>query len=79
MQIGRRVIFCDEERITNENVVSVLANAMSDFLANASDCDKLLNIEAGYMPLERKKTVRQSSGTVEADGGGIGAAAVQVF
>lgn len=58
MQIGRRVLYTDVERITNENVVQVIANAMSDFLANAADCEKLLRIDAGYMPLERKKTVR---------------------
>lgn len=58
MQIGRRVIFTDIEKITNENVVEVIANAMSDFMANAADCNRLLNIEAGYMPLTREKTVR---------------------
>lgn len=58
MQIGRRSIYTDVERITNENVVDVLANSMSDFLANASDCERLLNIEAGYMPLLREKSVR---------------------
>lgn len=58
MQIGRRVIFSDVDRITASNVIDVLANAYSDFLANANDCDRLLNIEAGYMPLEREKTVR---------------------
>lgn len=58
MQIGRREIFTDVEMITNSNVVDVLANAMSDFLANVSDCERLLNIDAGHMPLERKKTVR---------------------
>jgi hypothetical protein len=31
---------------------------MSDFMANAADCNRLLNIEAGYMPLTREKTVR---------------------
>ena len=58
MQIGRRVLYTDVERITTSNVVDVIANAMSDFLANALDCDRLLQIEAGYMPLEREKTVR---------------------
>lgn len=58
MQIGRRILYCDVERITTSNVIDVLANAMSDFLANANDCDKLLNIEAGYMPIQREKTVR---------------------
>ncbi len=58
MQIGRRTIFSDVEAITNENVVDVIANAMSDFLANVSDCERLLQIDAGYMPIERKKLVR---------------------
>ena len=58
MQIGRRIIFTDVEKVTKSNVISILANAMSDFYANASDCDRLLQIEAGYMPLEREKTVR---------------------
>lgn len=58
MQIGRRTIFTDVERITTSNVIDVIANAMSDFLANANECDRLLQIEAGYMPLGREKTVR---------------------
>ena len=58
MQIGRRVITTDEKVITKENVVKVLANAYSDFLANAADCERLLRIEAGYMPLQREKLVR---------------------
>lgn len=58
MQIGRRIIYTDVEKITTSNVLAVLANAMSDFLANANDCDRLLQIEAGYMPLQRTKTVR---------------------
>lgn len=58
MQIGRRIIYCDVERITSENVVDVLSNAMSDFLANVSDCERLLNIDAGNIPLNREKTVR---------------------
>lgn len=58
MQIGRRVLFTDVEEITNENVVEVIANALSDFYVNAADCENLLRIEAGCMPLRRKKTVR---------------------
>ena len=46
MQIGRRIIYTDVEKITTSNVLAVLANAMSDFLANANDCDRLLQIEA---------------------------------
>ena len=59
MQIGRRVIFTDVERVTTSNVIDILANAMSDFLANAEECDRLLQIEAGVMPLTREKTVRK--------------------
>lgn len=58
MQIGRRKIFTDVEMITKENVVDVLSCAYSDFLANSSDCERLLQIEAGNMPLKRKKEVR---------------------
>lgn len=58
MQIGRRVITTDVENITTENVVDVLANAYSDFLANASECEQLLRVDAGIMPLQREKTVR---------------------
>lgn len=58
MQIGRRILFTDEKFITNKNVVKVLSDAMSDFEANALDCEKLLNVEAGNMPLEREKLVR---------------------
>ena len=58
MQIGRRIIYTDIEKITKENIVMVLANAMSDFYSNRADCERLLNIEAGYMPIQREKLVR---------------------
>lgn len=58
MQIGRKVITTDVEMITTENVVDVLANAYADFLTNANDCERLLRIDAGIMPLEREKKVR---------------------
>jgi len=58
MQIGRRVIYTDVEEITKENVVQILSNAISDFEANANDCDRLLNIDAGILPLNREKKAR---------------------
>lgn len=58
MQIGRRVIKTDVQIITADNVVSVITNAYSDFMANVADCNRLLNIEAGDMPLAREKKVR---------------------
>ena len=58
MQIGRRVLYTDEVNITSENVIRVISNAMADFIANALDCTRLLEIEAGNMPLLREKKVR---------------------
>lgn len=58
MQAGRRVIWTDVLEITPENIIEVVRNAMADFTANASDCDKLLAIEAGIMPLKREKKTR---------------------
>ena len=52
-QYGRRVIWTDVIEITNDNVIDVLRNAMADFGANASDCDRLLAIDAGIMPITR--------------------------
>lgn len=58
MQIGRRIIWTDVESITSENVIKVLQDAESDFFANVADCNMLLNIDAGIMPLTREKLVR---------------------
>ena len=58
MQAGRRIIWTDVLEITRVNIIEVIRNAMADFTANASDCDKLLAIEAGIMPLRREKKTR---------------------
>lgn len=58
MQIGRRILYTDVERITSDNVIQVLQNAEAEFTANAFDCDRLLQFEAGNQPLGRVKTVR---------------------
>lgn len=56
--IGRRVLFADVEEITSKNIIKILNDVMADFQANRDDCERLLQIEAGYMPLTRKKTIR---------------------
>ena len=55
---GRRIIFTDVEEITEENVISVLQNAMITHEINRQRCEFLLNYEAGVQPLLRKKTFR---------------------
>ena len=58
MQKGRRIIWTDVESITTENVISVLKNAEPYFTSNAFDCDALIRIDAGDMPIVREKKVR---------------------
>ena len=56
--IGRRVLFADVEEITSKNIIKILTDVKADFEANRNDCERLLQIEAGNMPLTRKKTIR---------------------
>lgn len=56
--IGRRKLYTDTKEITSENVVKIINDVMPDFQANRDDCDRLLQIEAGNMPLTRVKLVR---------------------
>lgn len=58
MQIGRRNLYTDVREITRENIIQVLTDVKSDFEANRIDCEKLLQIEAGNMPITRVKTER---------------------
>ena len=58
MVIGRRKLFADVREVTKDNVIKIISDVLSDFLANRSDCEKLLQIEAGNMPLKRIKTIR---------------------
>lgn len=58
MQIGRRVIWTDEYEITTSNVIKVIQQAIPSFTANASDCERLLQIEAGDFLPEREKIIR---------------------
>jgi len=57
-KIGRYNLFVDEREVNADNIISVLNSVTANFSANAQDCDRLLKIEAGYMPLTRVKTVR---------------------
>lgn len=58
MNIGRRNLFVDVEEVNEQNIIKVLESVKADFMANAQDCERLLQIEAGNMPLKRVKTVR---------------------
>lgn len=56
---GRRVIYTDETKITEANVVDVVRNAFLTHLINRDDINYLYNYYKGKQPiLERIKTVR---------------------
>ena len=57
-QIGRRNLFVDVKEVNENNVVEIIKTVESDFLVNQNDCDRLLVIESGKMPIARKKNVR---------------------
>ena len=56
--IGRRVLFADTKEVSRENVVEIINAVKPDFLVNRMECDRLLVIESGVMPLTRKKIIR---------------------
>lgn len=56
--IGRRNLFADVQEVTKDNIIKILTDVRADFQANRDDCERLLQIEAGNMPLARVKTVR---------------------
>ena len=56
--IGRRSLYADEREVTKENIIKILTDVRADFEANRNDCDRLLQIEAGNMPILRVKEVR---------------------
>ena len=57
-QYGRKIIYTDFEEVTEQNVVSILRDAMLVHRQNAMKCEYLLNYEAGVQPLMRVKTFR---------------------
>lgn len=55
---GRRIIYTDIDDVTEENVVSILRNAMITHSINRDRCTFLINYDAGVQPLIREKTYR---------------------
>ena len=66
--IGRRVLFADVKEVNRNNVVDIINAVKSDFLANRMECDRLLVIESGKMPLSRKKLIRPEIDVQTVDG-----------
>lgn len=58
MQTGRTVLYTDVTEITYDNVIDVLRKAMSGHAVNSSRIKFLLEYDAGYQPILRKKIVR---------------------
>ena len=56
--IGRKNLYVDVKEVTSENIIEVIAAVEPDFLSNQQDCDRLLVIDSGKMPLQRQKVVR---------------------
>ena len=56
--IGRRNLYVDVKTVGRDNVVEIIEAVKSDFLINQQDCDRLLVIESGVMPLTRDKLIR---------------------
>lgn len=56
--IGRKNLFADVEEVNENNVIEIIKAVEPDFLANQIDCDRLLIIESGKMPIKRVKSVR---------------------
>lgn len=55
---GRAEIFTDVPRIDSSNIIQVLRDAYIQHTRNASECEFLLNYEAGKQTLNRVKTFR---------------------
>lgn len=56
---GRRKIYTDVVKITQDNVIDVLTKALIVHNQNVSDIQFLINFEKGYQPLKREKKVRK--------------------
>ena len=57
--LGRKRIYTDVDRITYDNVISVLQDAVLLHNQNASSMAYLLKYEKGIQPLKRKKVIRE--------------------
>lgn len=56
--VGRQKIFCDEPKITRDNIIEVLQKAYAKHRQNVRDIQYLIEYERGIQPLKREKTVR---------------------
>lgn len=66
-QLGRARIYTDVDRITADNVISVLQDAVPIHERNAQAMAYLLRYEKGDQPLKRKKVVREDINIEVAD------------
>lgn len=57
-QIGRKNLYADIKEVTPDNILDILSAVASDFQSNREDCDRLLVIESGKMPMCRVKVIR---------------------
>lgn len=64
---GRQVIYTSEYDINENNILDVVRQGYVDYLANISQCDFLLNYEAGNQPLQREKKVRTDINIIDID------------
>ena len=55
---GRQVVYTTENEINESNIIDVVRQGALDYLATVSQCNFLLNYEAGVQPLQRVKVVR---------------------
>lgn len=64
---GRQVIYTSEYDINENNILDVVRQGYVDYLTNISQCDFLLNYEAGNQPLQREKKVRTDIDIIDID------------
>lgn len=67
-QIGRRNLYVNIKDVTERNVVQIIQTVKADFDINRMDCDRLLVIESGVMPLTREKKIRPEINVQTVDG-----------
>lgn len=56
---GRNILYTDVAEVTKDNVIPIVQTAYAEHLKNMSNCQYLLQYEAGEQPLQREKNVRK--------------------
>lgn len=56
---GRRILYTDVAEVTEANVIPIVQTAYAEHLMNMSNCEYLMQYEAGEQPLRREKQVRE--------------------